>query len=223
MRPRIIASVTVAAALFSGSAFAQRDRTGEAAPVIDEAHEASGLRAVPIAPRGLTLQAGGGVTAFSRQAARDQFGTGGYWDARAVFGSRSFIGAEVAYVGSARGIKAGGVSDNAALVGNGAEAVVRANLPLQVGNLHIEPFVFGGAGWTYYQMVNSDTNSSGIKDNANAFVVPFGGGVSGGYKRFIVDARFTYRSVFDDDLVPTGNDRLDLQNWSAGMTLGFQL
>jgi hypothetical protein len=141
-----------------------------------------------------------------------------------VLGRRSFRGAELAYVGSARDIKAPGVSDNAALVGNGAEAVARANLPLSAGSLRVEPFLFGGLGWTYYQVVKSDLNTSGIKDHANAFVVPFGTGVSAAYSHVIVDARFTYRAVLDDKLVPTtGNDHLDLQNWSAGLTVGYEL
>src|SRR5437879_1578083 len=73
----------------------------------------SSLSTVPVVPTGLALQLGGGVTGFSRQGARDQFGTGGYWDVRAILGTDSFIGAELAYVGSAREINAAGVSGNA--------------------------------------------------------------------------------------------------------------
>jgi Outer membrane protein beta-barrel domain len=182
------------------------------------------LSQVPVAPSGMGLQLGGGVTGFTRQEARDRFGTGGYWDLRAVLGTESYLGAEVAYVGSSRGVTASGLSDNAALLGNGAEALVRANLPLQAGSLRLEPYLFGGAGWTYYQIIKSDSNSSGIKDHANAFVIPFGGGLSAVYDHFIIDARFTYRSVFDDKLVAAGNnDSLDLQNWSAGLTVGYEL
>jgi hypothetical protein len=223
MRTQTIIGVTTFAALLTGPAFAQSNGMNEP-PTISNTQPASGLASVPVAPTGLGLQVGGGVTGFTRQGARDDFGTGGYWDARATLGTRSFLGAEVAYVGSARDVKATGVSGDSALLGNGAEAVVRGNLPIQTGNLRLEPFVFGGAGWTYYQLTNNSTNASAIKDHANAFVIPFGGGVSAGYDHFIVDARFTYRAVFDDKLVPTtGNDHLDLQNWSAGLTLGYEL
>jgi hypothetical protein len=182
------------------------------------------LSEAPVAPTGVGLQLGGGVTAFSRQAARDRFETGGYWDLRAVIGLESFLGGELAYVGSARGANASGLSNDAALLGNGAEAVARVNLPIAAGSTRIEPFLFGGVGWTYYSLVNSDSNTSGMKDNANAFVIPFGAGLSAAYDRFMLDARFTYRSVFDDKLVPTANnDSLDLQNWSVGLTLGYQL
>ena len=187
--------------------------------------EASGVLAqVPVVPTGLALQVGGGVTGFTRQGARDDFGTGGYWDARAILGSRSFLGAELAYVGSARQVSRSGASDSGALLGNGAEAVARLNLPLTAGAVQLTPYLFGGVGWTYYQIVNRDTIPAGMKDGANAFVVPFGAGASVTYNRFIVDARFTYRPVFDDDLVPTSNgDHQDLQNWAAGLMLGYQL
>jgi hypothetical protein len=223
MRIQVIISATGFAALLAGPAFAQSNGMNE--PTTISRPQGSGLAAVPIAPTGLGLQVGGGVTAFSRQSARDDFGTGGYWDARATLGTRSFIGAELAYTGSARDVKSAGLSDDAALLGNGAEAVIRGNLPVQAGNLRVEPFLFGGVGWTYYQLVKNDgANTSGIKDNANAFVIPFGAGLSAGYDHFIVDARFTYRAVFDDKLVPTSNDdHLDLQNWSAGLTLGYEL
>jgi hypothetical protein len=78
-------------------------------------------------------------------------------------------------------------------------------------------------GWTYYSFINGDVSSAAIKDNANAFVVPFGAGIGLAYQHFTLDARFTYRSVFDDDLIKTGNDRLDLQNWGAGLTIGYEL
>ena len=68
-----------------------------------------GLAEVPVAPTGLALQLGGGVTGFTRENARDSFGTGGYWDARAILGNQSFLGAELAYVGSAREVKEPGV------------------------------------------------------------------------------------------------------------------
>jgi hypothetical protein len=184
------------------------------------------LATVPVVPTGFAFQLGGGVTAFSRQQTRDTFGTGGYWDARAILGSRSFLGAEVAYIGSARDATATGLTGGPRLLGNGAEAAVRVNLPIEQQRFLIEPFLFGGAGWTYYQIVNEDSNASNVKQHANALSIPFGGGVSAAYDHFTLDARFTYRSVFDDKLVPlTNSDRSheDLQNWSAGLTVGYEL
>jgi hypothetical protein len=180
---------------------------------------------VPVVPTGFGVQLGGGVTSFSRQETRDRFGTGGYWDVRGVLGQRSYLGAELAYVGSARGASAPGLADDAALIANGAEAAVRANLPLAVGQLRLAPFVFGGVGWSYYQMVNQGSNVS-IKEHVNALTIPFGTGISASYAGLTLDARFTYRPVFDDKLVPLPSgdrDHVDLQNWAAGLTLGFEI
>lgn len=214
MRTPILTTVALAT-LFAAPAMAQTQ---------GEEKISGSLSSVPVVPTGLGLQLGGGVTGFSKEAARDRFGTGGYWDVRAVLGTDSFLGAELAYVGSAREANAAGLSNNAALLGNGAEAALRVNLPLSAGALRVEPFAFGGVGWTYYSVANSDQNTSDIKDHADSFVLPFGAGLSLAYSHFIMDARFTYRGVFDDKLVPTGgSDSLDLQNWSAGLTLGYQL
>jgi len=223
MKTRTIISTTAFAALLAGPAFAQSIGTSSE-PVTVTTQASGGLASVPVVPSGFGVQVGGGVTAFSRQGARNDFGTGGYWDARAVLGTRSFIGAELAYTGSARDVNTAGVSNNTALLGNGAEAVVRGNLPLWTGSVRTEPFVFGGAGWTNYHLVNNDANTSAVKNNANELVIPFGAGVSAEYRHFTADARFTYRALFGDTLVPTANgDHLDLQNWSAGLTLGYEL
>jgi hypothetical protein len=217
MKTRTLTGTLVLAALVAAPALAQTN--GNGTPTVE-----GSLSTVPVAPTGLGLQLGGGVTGFSRQGARDRFGTGGYWDVRATLGTDSFIGAELAYVGSARDINATGVTGNAALLGNGAEAVARGNLPLRAGALKVTPFVFGGVGWTYYNIVNSDSNTSSIKDHANALTIPFGAGVGLSYAHLLVDARFTYRAVFDDKLVPTtGSDSQDLQNWSGGLTIGYEL
>lgn len=229
MKTQTILAIAVVTALSGGVALAEENAGPGAASASEEAIRATPARnffsGVPVAPTGFALQLGGGVTGFSRQGARDTFGVGGYWDARAVLGTRSFLGAELAYVGSARDIKATGVAGNAALMGDGAEALVRGNLPMHAGPTMITPYLFGGVGWTYYQIVNNDgPNSSGIKDHANALTVPFGTGVSVSYNHLLADARFTYRATADDKLVPTtgSDDHLDLQNWSAGATVGYQ-
>ncbi len=224
-----ITSVAVSGLFAAAPALAQQGGGAEGAATPPDPSAAvvrsGSLATTPVVPAGFAFQLGGGVTSFSRQETRDTFGTGGYWDARAIFGTRSYLGAELAYVGSARNATASGL-DGGSLLGNGAEAAVRVNLPIEQQRLLIEPFVFGGVGWTYYQIVNQDSNVSNVKDHANALSIPFGAGVSAAYDHFTVDARFTYRSVFDDKLVPlTGGDRdhEDLQNWSAGLTVGYEL
>src|SRR4051812_47150904 len=52
-------------------------------------------------PMGTSFQLGGGVTNFASQRTRDLTSPGGYWDARAVVGTRTALGLELAYVGNA--------------------------------------------------------------------------------------------------------------------------
>jgi hypothetical protein len=174
------------------------------------------------APRiGAAFLVGGGFQDFSRSNARNVTGQGGYWNARLIFGTRQFVGFEAAYVGSARDINALGLASNAMLVSNGAEGVLRINVPIQMrGDALIEPFAFGGAGWSRYHVTRSATNTSDIAPNDDVLEVPYGAGLGFSAAHFMADARFTYRSSFYNDLLRTTGGRLD--NWSAGGQIGFE-
>jgi len=143
---------------------------------------------------------------------------------RATLGTDSFIGSELAYVGSARDINATGVSSKRALLGNGAEAVARGNLPLRAGRAQGDAVrvrrVSAGPTTT---IVNDDSNTSNSQRARERADHPVRGRGGLSYAHLLVDARFTYRAVFDDKLVPTtGSDSQDLQNWSGGLTIGYE-
>ncbi len=87
---------------------------------------------------------GGGVTDFSSPTVRDMTGTGGAWDVRLIFGQREVLALETAYVGSAHYISALGLDNDAMLVSNGAEGVLRLNIPVIDHGSIIEPFGFVG-------------------------------------------------------------------------------
>jgi hypothetical protein len=172
---------------------------------------------------GMSVQAGGGVTNFSRQEARNAASTGGFWEARLVYGTRSIFGGELAYVGSAQGMNAAGVASGAALLGNGGEALLRLNAPIVNRGALFEPFVFGGMGWTHYSLINEGVNTSNVANADNVGTIPFGGGMAIAYHGFIADARFTYRATYDNGLVALGaGDHANLQNWSLGLQAGFE-
>jgi hypothetical protein len=175
---------------------------------------------------GTALQLGGGVTNFSSQRTRDLTNVGGYWDVRAVMGTRAPLALEVAYVGNAQDIKAPGLDPNAALLGNGAEADLRLQAPLVTpAGLLVEPFVFGGGGWQHYSVVNDSTNTSVVHESNDVATVPFGAGIAMGWRGLMLDARFTYRETFNDNLFPVASEsgRSDLQNWAAGLMIGYEM
>src|SRR4051794_28596204 len=89
----------------AASAHAQYDEH----PTVSRGPGAEHLRT----PMGTIIQVGGGVTDFQSQRTRDLTSTGGYWDARAVVGTRTALALELAYVGNARDLKAPGLDPSA--------------------------------------------------------------------------------------------------------------
>lgn len=180
-----------------------------------------GYAARPVPSRvGAGLLLGGGYQQFTNSGIRNQTGEGGYWTVRAVVGTREFIGAEAAYVGDARGLTGLGFSNNARLISNGLEGVLRLNVPIVRGYSLIEPFGFVGVGWQHYVITNNTTTTlSDITVRDDIMTVPFGAGMEFAYRGFLADARFTYRETYYNDLTrPSG----DLNSWGVGGQIGFE-
>jgi hypothetical protein len=175
-----------------------------------------------IAPAGVAFQLGGGVTGFSRQEGRDMFRTGGYWDLRALWGSNSVLAGELSYRASTNNARPGLMS-GAQLLGDGAEAVARINMPLPLERLRLVPFAFAGAGWTYYQVVEAPSSWPEDARRGSTLALPFGAGVTGVIEHVVIDARVTYRGAHFSQLFTAGGSRLALQSWSAGLTVGYEI
>jgi hypothetical protein len=169
-----------------------------------------------LTPLGAYVLFGGGVTDFTKSAVRDRFDVGGTWDLRVGIGSRSYVGAEAAYVGSALNA----IGSGSDLVANGAEGVLRLQYPYAAGSWLVEPFAFGGIGWSHLSLRDA---GPGLKDSDDVGVVPFGGGLTVGYERLMFDARFTYRTRFDEDLALGVNESpADLEQWAVSASIGYQ-
>ena len=171
-------------------------------------------------PYGQAISVSGGVVDFTKEAAQDQTSTGGSWDARYVIGTRSWIGAEAAYVGTANSTDALGLDDSAVLVSNGAEGLLRMNV---ASIPYVQPFVFGGGAWQNYDLTNDDFNTSDISSGSdNVFALPFGGGLQTVMGGFMADARFTYRETWGNDIVRTGDSQGTLNTWNVSARVGFE-
>ena len=167
---------------------------------------------------GTGLLVGGGYEDFTNNNLRNMTGGAGTWNARAIAGTRQFIGVEAAYVGAARGVDALGVQSNAVLVSNGVEGALRLNVPVVMRSRQLlEPFGFVGVGWSHYRMTNTNVNTSSLAGNDNIMSVPMGGGLEYAIGRFMADARFTYRATYYNDLMRTGGN---LNNWGVGTQVG---
>src|SRR5262249_15111877 len=117
-------------------------------------------RAGPATGYGSTVTLGGGVMSFAGSGARGATSTGGSWDLRLGWGTRSIVGFEAAYVGSLNKLSVPGLDPNAVLLGTGAEGDLRLNAPFPTHDTLVEPFGFGGLGWTRFDIINDDFNSS---------------------------------------------------------------
>lgn len=176
-------------------------------------------------PGGMSISAGGGVADFRGDDIDDLTDVGGSWDARLAFGTRLPVGFEAAYVGTAQDIQALGLDDDAVLVSNGAEGLVRLNIAPFAG---VSPFVVGGLSYLRYSVANDSFNNSAVKDEDDVVAVPLGAGISAalGDSGVLLDARFTYRMTFDEELlIPTtanANPDQGLSNWAISARIGYE-
>lgn len=173
-----------------------------------------------LTPGGVIVMVGGGVTHFTSQAVRRFTDVGGAWDVRVLFPSRLFVSGELAYVGSAQGIDALGLDADATLISNGIEATLRLNiLPGMV-----QPYVFGGIGWRYFDIVNTAVNDSAIANDDHVGVLPMGAGVMARFDRLILDGRGTFRVAFDDEMFGLGpGEGGNMHTWAAELRVGAEI
>jgi len=168
---------------------------------------------------GVAMMLGGGYEDFTYSAVRAVTNGGGSWDARLAAGTRQFIALEAAYVGGARTVNLLGATSNTNLVNNGLEGDFRLNVPLAAGLSLVEPFAFVGLGWQHYSTTSSFT-SADITSSSNVMTMPFGGGLMYAYSMFMVDARFTWRQTYFNNMFSTENAKLN--TWGVGGNIGVE-
>jgi hypothetical protein len=177
----------------------------------------------PLSQVGVGAMLGGGVIGFVDEQARAFTDPGGSWEARMSVGTRSPLALEAAYVGTAQNINTLGIASDSVLISNGAEANVRLNFTRQA----IQPYLFGGVGWSHYQLTNEVTNTSSLRDNDDIVTVPFGVGISFRLAQgLLLDIRGTGRATWDDSLMdgPYANTDEDakLHTWNAVGRIGWE-
>lgn len=175
---------------------------------------------------GTSVEIGGGVADFTDPDVSDMAGVAGAWNARAIVGTRSLVSGELGYVGAAQNVSTLGLRDTSALVRNGLEANLRLNMPIVNGPWLIEPFIFGGVGWTRFDVVYEGSNTSSLRNADDVFAVPLGGGVAGHYGAYLMNLRYAFYPTFDDELLrtPTGSTdtNASLDHWSLALSVGYE-
>lgn len=169
---------------------------------------------------GIMIALGGGVSGFTDDTMRDTTNDGGAWGVRLGIGTRSPIAFEAEYFGSAQQIDALGLENDAVLVGNGVQGVARVNLL----DMNIQPFLFGGVAWRHYNLSDEGINTSAVNDTDDVLEIPMGGGIGLKYRGFLFDARGEYRYVTEENLMPSSNDLGDqakLHRWGVTGNIGY--
>ncbi|MDB4969581.1 MAG: hypothetical protein JWN44_5270 [Myxococcales bacterium] len=151
-------------------------------------------------PEQTAVTAGGGIASFAGATMRANTRLGADWDARVTFGTRSPIAFEAGYTGLYNPLATGsGVAPY--LVQNSVDGALRINLiPYRV-----EPYIFGGLGYNHVTVYNRDQDpemAARFKATDDQLMVPVGGGVAGYFgSHATIDARFTFRAMFRDELL----------------------
>jgi len=204
----ILRNAMVALVALAGSAAAQDDPMETSGSVLER--------------YGMEVTLGGGVEDFTNDTLRNTTTTGGLWNVRVAFGTRTPIAFEGAYLGSAQAIDALGLDGDAVLIGNGLEAKVRVNMT----ETDIQPFAFAGLGWRRYSITNSDFNTSAVAESDDVLEIPLGVGVAAKYRGFVFDARGEVRLAAEEDLMPALNaedptEDADMHRWAVNANIGY--
>lgn len=179
-------------------------------------------------PRTWTVGLGLGVVELTGETGDDASDVGLYYEVRAGFRTRSLIGVEAAFIGTAQSANALGLDPDADLRSYGAEVVARLNLERVVaadaGPVRITPFLLAGVAFQRFKLSYDGQNTSAIADDDNVLSIPIGAGVAGTMQWLDTGLRFTWRRTFDNDLFrdPAGG-RADasLSHWNLSAHAAF--
>jgi opacity protein-like surface antigen len=163
---------------------------------------------------GMDAEIGGGVQRFIDVGARSITNVGGNWTARLILGTRSHLGAEAAYVGSAQGMNVLGLSDSAVLVSNGVEGALRFNM--LTGDW--QPYALAGYTFRRYTIQNAAVNTSSVLNADNVSEIPVAVGIAYRVQGFVADLRFNYNNAFNSALIPDSN----LSTYGVSAKVGFE-
>jgi hypothetical protein len=163
---------------------------------------------------GIDVEAGGGVGGFIDRNITSVTTAQGQWTGRMVFGTRSHFAGEAAYVGSAQKVNTVGISPNATLVGNGAEAAFRLNVLTGMW----QPYAIAGIGWTHYSLGNATLTTSDVQSSGDVATFPLGVGMAWRYSGFVLDGRFSFHPATKSGLIRETN----LSTWDLQAKAGFE-
>jgi hypothetical protein len=194
-------SLAAIASLVSGAAFAADPYTYDP-------------NANPERKTGISVEAGGGVGGFMDTRISSVTTAQGQWTARFAVGTRSHLAGEAAYIGSAQGVHALGISDGATLVGNGAEGLVRFNVLTGMW----QPYAAAGIGWTHYSLGNATLTTSDVQSSGDVATFPLGVGLAWRMGGAVLDGRVSFHPATTSAIIRNFN----MSTWDVQAKAGFE-
>ena len=167
---------------------------------------------------GVSFTAGGGVHSFVDENIKALAPLGASYSARLLVGTRSPLALEVAYIGSAQTLMAQDIPLEAFLLSNGVESNIRLNLGLKV----VQPYLYAGIAWKQYDLTAVEADTKYIRNTAELYEYPVGGGLALRNEGVVLDFRYAYRFSGEQDLFRNVTDAVELNNWSATVSIGFE-
>ena len=186
----------------------------------DKGRESDRPRYVPPSKLGMGVVIGGGITDFLTDRASDSVQTGPEWAARLNVGTRSFIGAEAAYVGSTNQV-AGFSGSQAQLMSHGVQGLARLNFTRAA----IQPYLGAGIGYRHYSLVNAPPGTSAtsdIRDSADVAEIPAATGLAFRARGLILDARFNVGVPLSTPALRNLPSSAYATTWGANANVGFE-
>lgn len=174
-----------------------------------------------------SISAGFGVIDFTGSSAGDASDIGITYDIRVGYRLSRPFRLEGALFRSSQDIEALGLASDASIKSTGLEALARYDFvgitAFDVGGIEISPFVFGGLAWQNFSLSDEGVNTSDVADDDTTFAIPLGAGIGGASGRLNVDARFTWRQTFDDEMFSArldGDVDSSLSQWALTARAG---
>jgi hypothetical protein len=197
-------------------------------PADPPAADAPPAEATDAPPQQWSVSAGLGVTDFTGRNAGDATDIGITYDVRVGYRLTPGLRVEGALFRSTQAIAALGLEADADIVGTGLEGVVRYDFlsvaAFDLGGVQMSPFVFGGLGYQKFSLSDEGANTSDIAASDNTLVLPVGAGIGGTRGALQLDARFTWRQTFDDQMFSArvgGDIDSSLDQWSLTARAGL--
>ena len=184
-------------------------------------------------PYGMEVSAGAGVVDFSSDAAQHLTTIGQMWSVSVLAWGQKVVAFEAQYTGTHNNFNQvmAPFAPNTAVIGSSLDGNFRLQVPRAISEaklLGLQPYAFLGAGWNNYWLTNQPISERAVERADNMFMATWGAGSQiYATPHFVLDGRFTFREMINDNLLhtsstgmPTVNSQ-EMNQWAFSARVGY--